>query len=111
MSGCKCNCQSEPPYSPPKDRDAKVKKLLIWIVVLFIIVFLIGIIGFKYFFNLDWHDAFYHAALTTSTLGVDVENKTRSQKYFIAIYALVSGILFISLISAFIDHIVDVYQA
>ncbi len=109
MSCCNCKCNTEIPEGKiqNKNRDTKVKRLLIWILLLFLIIF---IIGFKYLFDLDWHDAIYNAALTTSTLGVDINEKTKTQKYFIAFYALISGILFISLISAFIDHIVDVYQ-
>ena len=110
MSCCKCDCHSEPPYGAVKNRDQKAKRLLKWIVILFVVVFLFGVIGFRYLFDLNWHDAIYHAALTTSTLGVEIDEKTTTQKYFIAIYALMSGILFISLISAFIDHIVDIYQ-
>lgn len=109
MSSCNCNCYHPTQYNT-NNRTKSVGTLIVWILIVFLIVFFIGVIGFIYIFDMDLSDAFYNAAITTSTLGIEIREKNTKQKIFLGIYALISGVLFISLVSAFISHIVEVYH-
>lgn len=83
-----------------------VVKYLNLLLFTFIIVFLIGLLTFRYLFNQDWVDSFYY----TVTFGISAESisETKSQKLFLAFYFLIAGFLFVAVASHLIEHIMDV---
>lgn len=55
----------------------------------------IGAIGFYLTSGLDWLDAFYNAAMIASEMGPVFTLTTPLAKIFAAVYALISGLVFI----------------
>jgi len=60
---------------------------LVWLVV--------GGVGFHYSAGLSWEDALYNSAMMVSTMGPVFTFTTTGAKLFAAIYALLSGLMFI----------------
>ncbi|HEY4484720.1 MAG TPA: hypothetical protein VI702_00150 [Nitrospiria bacterium] len=58
----------------------------------------IGIMGYHYFENLPWVDAFANAAMILSGMGPLTALQTDSGKLFAGFYALFSGLVFIIII-------------
>lgn len=69
--------------------------LLIAVLVL-LISLLIGILGYHYTGNIPWLDAIHNASMILSGMGPVVEIKTDVGKWFSSLYALFSGIMFIT---------------
>jgi hypothetical protein len=59
----------------------------------------IGILGYHYTANIPWLDSFHNASMILSGMGPVVEIKTDIGKWFSSIYAIFSGVAFISGIS------------
>ncbi|MBS1681541.1 MAG: hypothetical protein OJF59_001778 [Cytophagales bacterium] len=57
-----------------------------------------GMIGFKYFCPITWHDAFLNAAMLLTGMGPVDEPTSNAGKVFAGVYALYSGIVFLSLV-------------
>ena len=67
------------------------------IALLVMIYFLcIGIIGYHYSSNIPWLDALHNASMILKWYGPVVEIKTVAGKWFSSIYALFSGVVFIT---------------
>ena len=58
----------------------------------------IGIMGYHYFENMPWVDAFANAAMILSGMGPLTTLQTDSGKFFAGFYALFSGLVFIIII-------------
>ena len=56
----------------------------------------LGILGYHYFAGLDWVDSLLNASMILSGMGPAAELKTDGAKIFASIYALFSGVVFIS---------------
>lgn len=84
-----------------------LKKALGLVLIGFIFVLLIGVIGFKYFFELNNLDALHTTALYMSGLGPMYEINTNSQKSFSAFYALFASYLGLAIVVYFVDEVVD----
>ncbi|MBS4066355.1 MAG: hypothetical protein KGZ74_17475 [Chitinophagaceae bacterium] len=69
--------------------------ILLTCFVLFICL-IIGVIGYHYFANADWLDAFHNASMILSGMGPVIEIETDSGKWFSSFYALFSGVVFIT---------------
>ena len=89
-----------------------VGRIFIWLFFLLLLVFIIGLIGFRILFNFGWVDAFHNTAVTMSTLGIHSECnvETDNQKIFVGIYALISGALYLSIISLIVIKFVKLYE-
>lgn len=88
------------------------KKTVLAILMLFSILFFvlcIGFSGFKLLFNMSNTDAFYNAAITVSTLGVDPHQRSNKEKIFTGIFALLSGVFFIATVSTIVSYIFSLY--
>ncbi len=57
-----------------------------------------GMIGFKYYCPITWHDAFLNAAMLLTGMGPVDEPASNAGKVFAGVYALYSGIVFLSLV-------------
>lgn len=74
----------------------------------FLIVFsvLIGTIGYKYFGKISWLDSFHMACMILTGMGPVVEMTTPSSKIFSSLYALYSGVAFLSITAVFFAPII-----
>ena len=61
----------------------------------------IGTIGYYYFGEISWIDAFYNASLILTGMGPVDEMHTVNAKLFASFYALFSGIVFLSTVAVF----------
>jgi hypothetical protein len=55
----------------------------------------VGGVGFHYTAGLSWEDALYNSAMMVSTMGPVFNFTTTAAKFFAAVYALTSGLVFI----------------
>ncbi len=55
-----------------------------------------GILGYHYTANIPWLDALHNASMILSGMGPVVEIKTVTGKWFSSLYALFSGVVFIT---------------
>lgn len=94
-------------YDPneEKKKGAKQLKILIYAIVLFIIVIIVGTICYRYLFSLTWIDAFYNASLIMATLDLEVAGRTVAQKLFIVVYALFSVVILLSITNMAVQSI------
>lgn len=78
----------------------------IYLILFIILIYLIGVIGFKSLFNKSWIDTFYDTSIVTTTLGLP-KIKTNSQKIFITVYSVVSLLLLLGISSYLIQSIIS----
>jgi hypothetical protein len=74
----------------------RVLKHIFIAVLVMIICLCIGIIGYHYSANISWLDAVHNASMILSGMGPVVEIKTVPGKWFSSVYALFSGVVFIT---------------
>lgn len=94
---------------PPQNIGKKVRRLIFILFILLTLVLLIGYIGYKHFFNMNHVDALYNASITASTLGLAPDEKTEQEKIFTGMYAFLSGIFVVSIVSAIVSSIFTLY--
>jgi hypothetical protein len=66
----------------------------------------VGILGYHVFESLGWIDAFANAALILSGMGPLAPITTEGGKIFIGIYAIFSGVVFLTTVGFFLTPIV-----
>jgi len=66
----------------------------------------IGLFGYRYFASLNWIDSFHMSCMILTGMGPVVEMKTDAAKVFSSIYALYSGVAFLSIVGVFLTPIV-----
>jgi len=66
----------------------------------------IGMCGYRYFAELNWIDSFHMSCMILTGMGPVVEMKTNSAKFFSSLYALYSGVAFLSIVGVFLTPIV-----
>jgi hypothetical protein len=71
------------------------RNILIALFVLTICL-LIGLLGYHYWAQAGWLDAFHNASMILSGMGPVIEIKTAGGKIFSSLYALFSGVVFIT---------------
>lgn len=81
-----------------------VKSSLLMIAILMACL-LIGIMGYHYTANIGWLDSLHNASMILSGMGPVVEIKTVAGKWFSSLYALFSGVAFITSIGIIIAPI------
>ena len=67
---------------------------------------LIGTFGYRYFGALEWIDSFYMACMILTGMGPVSELTTPTAKIFSSIYALYSGVAFLSITAVFFAPII-----
>jgi hypothetical protein len=75
-----------------------------FILVLFSV--LAGTAGYKIFCGLSWVDSFYMACMILTGMGPVAEMKTDGAKLFSSVYALYSGVAFLSITAVFFAPII-----
>lgn len=73
---------------------------------LIIISVLIGTFGYHYIGLISWLDSFHMACMILTGMGPVVEMKTASAKIFSSLYALYSGVAFLSITAVFFAPII-----
>jgi hypothetical protein len=66
----------------------------------------IGLSGYRYFAELNWIDSFHMACMILTGMGPVVEMTTDGAKVFSSIYALYSGVAFLTIVGVFLTPIV-----
>jgi hypothetical protein len=66
----------------------------------------IGISGYHYFGLLNWLDSFQMSCMILTGMGPIAEMTTKSAKIFSSIYALYSGLAFLSITAVFLTPII-----
>jgi hypothetical protein len=66
----------------------------------------IGICGYHYLASLNWLDSFYMSSMILTGMGPVAEMTTDSAKIFSSVYALYSGVAFLSITAVFFAPII-----
>ncbi len=72
-----------------------LKNILIALIIMAVCL-LIGIAGYHYWGEVSWIDSIHNASMILGGMGPVVEIKTDSGKIFSSVYALFSGVVFIT---------------
>ncbi|HMP29382.1 MAG TPA: hypothetical protein PKD85_07265 [Saprospiraceae bacterium] len=67
---------------------------------------LLGTVGYYHFGKISWLDSFHMACMILTGIGPVVEMTSPSAKIFSSIYALYSGVAFLSIIAVFFAPII-----
>lgn len=67
---------------------------------------LLGSIGYHYFGQISWLDSFHMACMILTGMGPVVEMNSSSAKIFSSIYALYSGVAFLTITAVFFTPII-----
>lgn len=67
---------------------------------------LLGTLGYHHFGQISWLDSFYMACMILTGMGPVVEMNSSSAKVFSSIYALYSGVAFLSITAVFFAPII-----
>lgn len=74
--------------------------------ILIIVSLGIGTLGYYYFAHLDWLESFYMASMILTGMGPTSTMTTQGAKIFSALYALYSGVAFLSISAVFFAPII-----
>lgn len=66
----------------------------------------IGVLGYHYFSDLPWLDALLNASMILTGMGPVDPMKTDGAKWFASLYAIYSGVAFLSTVAVFLTPIV-----
>jgi hypothetical protein len=66
----------------------------------------IGTLGYHHFANLEWIDSFYMSCMILTGMGPVSDMHTDSAKLFSSIYALYSGVAFLSITAVFFAPVI-----
>lgn len=73
---------------------------------LIVISIAIGMSGYRAYAGLNWIDSFHMSCMILTGMGPVVEMKTDGAKVFSSLYALYSGVAFLSIVGVFLTPIV-----
>lgn len=66
----------------------------------------IGVTGYRYYAGLNWVDGFHMASMILTGMGPVVDMQTDSAKIFSSLYALYSGVAFLTIVGVFLTPII-----
>ena len=75
----------------------RLLKYSLFAFLLILISIIIGVLGYRYYGNLSWIDSFQMACLILTGMGPTKEMTTDSSKIFSSLYALYSGVTFLTI--------------
>jgi hypothetical protein len=84
----------------------RVGKYGLFAACLIVFSVVIGMLGYHSFAGLSWLDSFHMACLILTGMGPVSEMKTSGAKLFDSIYALYSGVAFLSIVAVFFAPVV-----
>jgi hypothetical protein len=74
----------------------RILRNIVIALIIMAVCLLIGIAGYHYTDNIPWIDALHNASMILSGMGPVVEIKSNTGKIFSSVYALFSGVVFIT---------------
>jgi hypothetical protein len=74
----------------------RILKHIIIALIIMVVCLVIGIAGYHYWGEAPWIDSLHNASMILSGMGPVIEVKTFDGKIFSAVYALFSGVIFIT---------------
>ena len=86
---------------PPKDFAKRVIKYSTFSILLLVFSLGIGVVGYHFIGELRWIDSIYNAAMILTGMGPVDEMTTNAAKLFASIYAIFSGVIFLSTVAIF----------
>ena len=84
----------------------RVGRYSLFALVLILFSVLIGTIGYHHFGHISWLDSFHMAGLILTGMGPVVEMESPNAKIFSSLYALYSGVAFLSITAVFFAPII-----
>jgi len=86
---------------PPKEFAKRVFKYATFSISLLVFSLGIGIIGYHFIGELKWMDSLYNTSMILTGMGPVNEMVTDSAKLFASVYAIFSGVVFLSTVAIF----------
>lgn len=74
--------------------------------ILIVFSVVIGMVGYHHFGELSWLDSFHMSCMILTGMGPVIEMKTSAAKIFSSLFALYSGVAFLSITAVFFAPIV-----
>lgn len=89
------------PTTPQQEKEKKVfvHKAMVYAIALLTLSLAIGMGGYHFVCELDWYDSFLNACMILTGMGPVDEPESNAGKIFAGIYALYSGIIFLSIVA------------
>lgn len=84
------------PLAPVKVFKTRIYKNFFYALVFIALIWLIGMLGYRYTAGVSWIDAFHNAAMILSGMGPVIVIENTIGKIFSSFYAIFSGIAFVS---------------
>jgi hypothetical protein len=84
----------------------RVARYAIFAVFLIILSVAIGMTGYHFLARLDWLDSFHMACLILTGMGPTAEMTTPAAKIFSSLYALYSGVAFLTIAAVFLAPVI-----
>lgn len=89
-----------------KEFTLKFLKYLSFLLLIILFSLTIGVVGYKFFAQLNWIDSFYNASMILTGMGPVDDMKNTNAKLFSSLYAIYSGVVFLSSLAIFVTPIV-----
>ncbi len=84
------------PLAPIQIFKTRIYKNFFYALLIIAVIWLMGIVGYHYIAHIPWIDAVHNSAMILSGMGPVVAIQNTAGKLFSSIYAIFSGIAFIS---------------
>ena len=86
---------------PPKEFAKRVLKYSVFSISLLVVSIGIGITGYHFIGELNWIGSFYNASMILTGMGPVNAMEKDSAKLFASLYAIFSGVIFLSTVAIF----------
>jgi len=95
-----------PGYLSKKEFTKRFAKSGLLAFGIFMFSILTGVLGYHFIVKLNWVDAFLNASMILGGMGQYSELKDNSEKIFAALYALFSGVTFLTSMTIFLAPVI-----
>jgi hypothetical protein len=86
------------PVAPIKTFYQRILKNILIALFILMLCLAIGVAGYHFTDNIPWIDSLHNASMILSGMGPVVEIKSEAGKIFSSVYALFSGVVFLSIV-------------
>jgi hypothetical protein len=86
------------PVVPIKTFYQRILKNILIALFILMVCLAIGVAGYHFTDNIPWIDSLHNASMILSGMGPVVEIKSEAGKIFSSVYALFSGVVFLSIV-------------
>jgi len=84
-----------------KEFTLRLLNYALFSILLLLISLLIGVLGYHFLAKLSWLDSFYNSSMILTGMGPIDKMTSSSSKIFASIYAIYSGVIFLSSVALF----------